>query len=87
MNVGTEQEKGKATLQGVRISKEKLSGKEFTGFVEGNEITNGVVDVVVTDGFSGNIALKTAEGIAKLCSVYIKKMFSDTFGKSILLFN
>ena len=59
--------------------KKSYLSEEFSGFVEGNEITNGVVDVVVTDGFSGNIALKTAEGIAKLCTVYIKKMFSDTF--------
>jgi glycerol-3-phosphate acyltransferase PlsX len=80
LNVGTEQEKGKATLQEAsEFLKKSYLAKEFTGFVEGNEITNGVVDVVVTDGFSGNIALKTAEGIAKLCSVYIKKMFSDTF--------
>ena len=80
LNVGTEQEKGKATLQEAsEFLKNSYLAKEFTGFVEGNEITNGVVDVVVTDGFSGNIALKTAEGIAKLCSAYIKKMFSDTF--------
>ena len=72
--------KGKATLQEAsEFLKKSYLAKNFTGFVEGNEITNGVVDVVVTDGFSGNIALKTAEGIAKLCSVYIKKMFSDTF--------
>ena len=87
LNVGTEQEKGKATLQEAsEFLKNSYLAKEFTGFVEGNEITNGVVDVVVTDGFSGNIALKTAEGIAKLCSAYIKKMFSDTFLGKIAYF-
>ena len=80
LNVGTEQEKGKINLQEASdFLKKSYLSEEFSGFVEGNEITNGVVDVVVTDGFSGNIALKTAEGIAKLCATYIKKMFSDTF--------
>ena len=76
LNVGTEQEKGKLVLQEAseHLKKSYLS-KQYSGFVEGDTITNGVVDVVVTDGFTGNIALKTAEGIAKLCSFYIKKMF------------
>jgi glycerol-3-phosphate acyltransferase PlsX len=59
--------------------KNSYLSKSFIGFVEGNEITNGVADVVVADGFSGNISLKTAEGIAKLCAIYIKKMFAETF--------
>ena len=80
LNVGTEQEKGKLALQEAsEYLKNSFLSDDFHGFVEGNEITSGIVDVVVTDGFSGNIALKTAEGIAKLCSLYIKKMFSDTF--------
>ena len=79
LNVGTEQEKGKATLQEAsEYLKNSYLAEEFSGFVEGNQITNGVVDVVVTDGFSGNISLKTAEGIAKLCTIYIKRMFSDS---------
>ena len=83
LNVGTEAEKGKVVLQEAaeHIKKTYLIN-DFKGFVEGSEITNGIVDVVVTDGFTGNIALKTAEGIAKLCTFYIKRMFSDTlFGK------
>ena len=79
LNVGTEQEKGKIILQDVanHLKKSYLS-KQFIGFVEGNEITDGIVDVVVTDGFTGNIALKTAEGVAKLCYFYIKNIFTDT---------
>ena len=44
---------------------------EFIGFVEGDDITAGTVDVIVTDGFSGNIALKAAEGTSK-CSLFSK---------------
>jgi len=78
LNVGTEQEKGKVALQEAsEYLKNSYLSNQFSGFVEGNTITNGVVDVVVTDGFTGNVALKTAEGIAKLCAFYIKRMFSD----------
>jgi len=44
----------------------------YIGFVEGNDISKGTVDVVVTDGFTGNIALKTAEGTAKLVDSFVK---------------
>ena len=79
LNVGTEQEKGRASLQKVsEYLKNSYLSDQFKGFVEGNVITNGVVDVVITDGFTGNIALKTAEGIAKLCTFYIKSVFSGS---------
>ena len=45
----------------------------FHGFVEGNDIAEGTVDVVVTDGFTGNIALKTAEGTAKLVGQFLRR--------------
>jgi glycerol-3-phosphate acyltransferase PlsX len=45
---------------------------EFCGFIEGNDIAEGTVDVVVTDGFTGNIALKTAEGTAKLVAQFLR---------------
>ena len=51
----------------------------FAGFVEGNEITKGSVDVVVTDGFSGNIALKTAEGTAELYSLFLRGAFESSW--------
>ena len=45
---------------------------EFAGFVEGDDIAEGTVDVVVTDGFTGNVALKTAEGTAKLVVHFLR---------------
>ena len=45
----------------------------FHGFVEGDDIAKGTVDVVVTDGFTGNIALKTAEGTARLVGAYLRQ--------------
>ena len=63
LNVGSESLKGPAYLQKASdILSTILS--DFYGFVEGNDITRGTVDVVVADGFSGNVALKTAEGVA-----------------------
>ena len=87
LNVGTEQEKGKSSLQEAsEYLKRSYLSKQFNGFIEGNTITNGHVDVVVTDGFTGNIALKTAEGIAKLCTLYIKNVFSNSFFGKISYF-
>ena len=54
-------------------------GIEYVGFVEGSDFSSDKADVIVTDGFSGNIALKTAEGTANL----IKKFFLDEFSSSI----
>jgi len=48
---------------------------QFDGFIEGDDIAAGTVDVVVTDGFAGNIALKTAEGTARLYGGYIRNAF------------
>ena len=67
LNVGTEEIKGLDNVkEASRILKETASsGFEYKGFVEGDDIGKGSVDVVVTEGFTGNIALKTAEGTAK----------------------
>ena len=81
LNVGSEELKGrdevKEANQLIRNSNIDLN---YHGFIEGNDIAGGVVDVVVTDGFTGNIALKTAEGTAKLIRTYLK----DAFGSSII---
>jgi glycerol-3-phosphate acyltransferase PlsX len=72
LNVGTEENKGtEREKQAYQLLKDAL-GKRFHGNVEGNDINLGIVDVVVTDGFSGNIAMKTMEGVAKLISDTIK---------------
>ncbi len=54
--------------------------------LEGNQIKDGIVDVIVTDGFTGNIALKTAEGTVNYINKEIKKIFSIIYFWKILLF-
>ncbi len=80
LNIGEEVAKGNDTvrLAYTKLKESKLADN-FHGFVEGNDIPLGTVDVVVTDGFSGNIALKVLEGTAK----FISKRFASTFKKSI----
>lgn len=71
LNVGTEEHKGRAELKAAYSLIEdtaEAGGYEFVGFVEGNDIPSESVDVIVTDGFTGNVALKTGEGTAKLVS-------------------
>ena len=85
LNVGSEILKGNEL---VRLAAQKLSKNiseiDFHGFVEGNDIAKGEVDVIVTDGFTGNIALKTAEGTAELYTNYLKSTFKDNlFTKGI----
>ena len=77
LNVGSEILKGSEIVQlaAKRLSKEK--NINFHGFIEGNDIPMGIVDVVVTDGFTGNIALKIAEGTSELYTSYLKKTFND----------
>ena len=55
-----------------------LPGLDYSGFVEGDDIGKGTVDVVVTEGFAGNIALKTAEGTARQIAVYLRAAMSRT---------
>lgn len=79
LNVGSEDMKGHDTLKlAARVLKSDENPINFRGFVEGDSVTEGNVDVVVTDGFTGNVALKTAEGTARLCSDYIKAALKST---------
>ncbi|WP_456399001.1 phosphate acyltransferase PlsX [Mesoaciditoga sp.] len=72
LNVGTEEEKGNGTVkEAYALMREKL-GESFVGNVEGRDICMGNVDVVVSDGFSGNIALKTLEGVGAFFSKSLK---------------
>lgn len=79
LNVGAEDLKGHESVRTaagiLRNSKLPIS---FHGFVEGNDICAGTVDVVVTDGFTGNIALKTAEGTAKLYATFLREAFGSS---------
>ncbi|MFA5591969.1 MAG: phosphate acyltransferase PlsX [Micavibrio sp.] len=79
LNVGTEDMKGH---EEVRTASAILSSVKFRGtyhgFIEGNDITKGTVDVVVTDGFTGNVALKTIEGVGKLTANFLKDAFKSS---------
>lgn len=79
LNVGAEELKGHEVLRSAagRLRETELPLK-FAGFIEGNDIAKGAVDVVVTDGFTGNVALKTAEGTAQLCAGFLKESFRSS---------
>lgn len=81
LNVGVEEIKGlEAVKEAGRILREAdLPHLEYFGFVEGDDIGKGTVDVVVTEGFSGNIALKTAEGTARQLAEYLRSAMSRTW--------
>lgn len=78
LNVGTEEHKGRAEL---KLAHDLISQNadtanfEFVGFVEGNDIPGDRVDVIVTDGFTGNVALKTGEGTASLIGMSLREAF------------
>jgi glycerol-3-phosphate acyltransferase PlsX len=79
LNVGVEEIKGvEQVKEAGRILRDSKLPIEYTGFVEGDDIGKGTVDVVVTEGFTGNIALKTAEGTAKQLATYLKLALSRT---------
>jgi glycerol-3-phosphate acyltransferase PlsX len=81
LNVGREEIKGiEAVKEAGRILREaNLAGLDYRGFVEGDDLGKGTVDVVVTEGFTGNIALKTAEGTAKQIGEYLRAAMSRTW--------
>lgn len=78
LNVGSEDQKGHEEVREAHaILKETQLDFDYRGFVEGNDIAYGTVDVVVTDGFTGNVALKTAEGLARFFSNEIKSTLTS----------
>ncbi|HHB80557.1 MAG TPA: phosphate acyltransferase PlsX [Aliiroseovarius sp.] len=81
LNVGTEEHKGRAELKAAHelISAAAKTGNfSFEGFVEGGDLPSKKIDVIVTDGFTGNVALKTAEGTATLIRRFLKEAFAAT---------
>jgi len=69
LNIGSEELKGNETIKETyQLLNEKnlQKGFNFSGYIEGNQLMNGDVNVIVADGFTGNVALKTAEGTANL---------------------
>jgi glycerol-3-phosphate acyltransferase PlsX len=84
MNVGSEELKGDDRVrQAAGVLRLSHLGPQFHGFVEGHDIAAGTVDVVVTDGFTGNVALKTGEGALKLMGDMLRQMFSGSLGGKI----
>ena len=81
LNIGSEEIKGNEVLKNTyqKMNEIKSSQFNFEGFIEGNDLMNGNVNVIVSDGFTGNVALKTAEGTANFITNELKKMFNNNF--------
>lgn len=85
LNVGVEEIKGAEEVKEAHAWLKEANGLplDYRGFVEGNEIGQGKVDVVVVEGFAGNIALKTAEGTARQIGQYLKAAMSRTWASKL----
>ncbi len=84
LNVGSEDMKGDETRrQAAEALRASPLAAQFHGFIEGHDIAAGTTDVVVTDGFSGNIALKTGEGALKLVSSLLKQAFGSSLAAKL----
>jgi glycerol-3-phosphate acyltransferase PlsX len=84
LNVGVEGLKGNDSVRkAASILQNSNLPIKFFGFVEGDDIGKGTVDVIVTDGFTGNIALKTAEGTAQLITFFLKKFLKGSLVSKI----
>ncbi len=78
LNIGEEELKGHESIrEGARLMRASSLPIDFRGYIEPDKIGNGDIDVVVADGFTGNVALKTAEGIAKMISDMLKDAFKS----------
>ncbi len=91
LNIGSEEIKGtgilKATFTKLK-ELDKYGDFEFNGYIEGNQITKGESNVIVTDGFTGNVALKTAEGTANFLTKNLKNaLYENLFSKLSLIFS
>ena len=91
LNVGSEEMKGTEMLKIASQRLRNLSNQDnfiYQGYIEGNNIMSGISNVIVTDGFTGNVALKTAEGTAKFITNNLKKNLTESiFSKISLLFS
>lgn len=79
LNVGAEEMKGNGAVRSAAGTLRSTDlPLEFIGFIEGNDIMSGAVDVTVTDGFTGNVALKSAEGTSRLCMEFLRQTFQHS---------
>jgi glycerol-3-phosphate acyltransferase PlsX len=85
LNIGTEELKGTDELKAAAaiLREADYLGMRFDGFIEGDKLSRGDVDVIVTDGFSGNIALKSLEGTARFVVDLLKRAFSSSVRSKI----
>lgn len=83
LNIGSEEMKGHEDLHQTAAMLRNTDSINFCGYVEGNDICNGDVNVVVTDGFTGNVALKTLEGTARYFSKELKNALSGSLAGKI----
>ncbi len=90
LNIGSEELKGNEIIKETNkiLNEKKSTDFNFSGYIEGNELMNGNVNVIVSDGFTGNVALKTAEGTANFITDELKKALGGTLiGKISSLLN
>ena len=90
LNIGSEELKGNGIIKETyqQLNQRNNTGFEFKGYIEGNQLMNGDVNVIVADGFTGNVALKTAEGTANFITSELKKaMTGNIIGKISSLLN
>ena len=90
LNIGSEETKGNETIKETyqKLNQRINDDFEFSGYIEGNQLMNGDVNVIVADGFTGNVALKTAEGTASFITSELKKaMNGNLIGKISSLLN
>jgi len=86
LNIGTEELKGTGELKDAAAHLKAAADRlrmRFDGFIEGSQMSRGDVDVIVTDGFSGNIALKTMEGTARFVADLIRRAFTNSIRSKI----
>jgi len=84
LNVGSEDLKGDDRVRdAAEVLRASFIGPQFHGFVEGHDIAAGTVDVIVTDGFTGNVALKTGEGALRLMSDLLRQVFQGSIAGKI----
>ncbi len=84
LNIGEEEQKGLDYIkEASQILSDLKSQINYVGFIEGDKIARGISDVIIADGFSGNVSLKTAEGTALLVTSYLKKALSSSLSSKI----
>jgi glycerol-3-phosphate acyltransferase PlsX len=87
INIGTESNKGMEVLQEAsNLINKSFLNKNFVGFIEPNKIANGICDIMICDGYTGNIILKTAEGMSHFITDNLKKVFYKSFFNKIAYF-